>query len=230
MVGWFTAGFNRGPPNAGDATLKSEPAAAPEPPPTPGPTSTTSSGLALGSRFVFCLVRALVHLWTFVRGPEPAHRTDWFKKLIDITTLAVIVVGLYFAFDQAKKLSESIESTTWNNVTAQQLTVDKLFIDNPGFRKYFYAGLPVSQGDPDYDRAAAIAEFLFDFMDGYYSSARHLSLESSNPDAWKNYFRSIFLKSPLACSILREELAEYSRDLASVARKPCRWSDEVVSP
>ena len=50
-------------------------------------------------------------LWVFLRGPKSASETDWLKKLVDVSTLLVIAVGLYFAYDQAKKLSESIDSS-----------------------------------------------------------------------------------------------------------------------
>jgi hypothetical protein len=75
-----------------------------------------------------------------VRGPEPSHRTDWFKNLIDVATLFMIDLGLYFAFVQARKVAAPINSATWNTVASQELNLDNILINNPEARKYFYRG------------------------------------------------------------------------------------------
>jgi hypothetical protein len=42
---------------------------------------------------------------------DKKERVDWFKRIIDAATLIILGVGLYFAWDQAKKLTESIEAS-----------------------------------------------------------------------------------------------------------------------
>lgn len=103
------------------------------------------------------LARAGGLLWRFVRGPDAAAKTDWLKRLTDVGTLPVLVVGLFFAYDQAKKLTASIDSATWNNVTNQEFSLDRLFIDNPSTIKYFYDDVEIQRNDPLYDRVAATA-------------------------------------------------------------------------
>jgi hypothetical protein len=58
------------------------------------------------------LARAAGLFWRFVRGSDAAAKTDWLKRLTDVGTLPVLVVGLFFAYDQAKKLTASIDSAT----------------------------------------------------------------------------------------------------------------------
>jgi hypothetical protein len=169
------------------------------------------------------LAQSAVLTWRFVRGPEPSSRTDWFKKLIDVATLTVIAIGLYFAFFQASKLADSINSATWNSVASQELNLDKILIDYPEARKYFYSGAHLAKDDPDYDRVASIADLFLDFMDGYYSSAKYLSIQVSDPEKWEAWFVEIFSNSPITCDRLKNSRDEYSDELLAVAAKPCRW-------
>ena len=197
----------------------SDPAANPDPP----------QGRIREVRHVSRLPPIVNLLWQFVRGPEPSAKTDWFKKCIDVTTLAVIVIGLYFAFDQAEKLAIAIDSSTWNNVNAQSMSIDKVFIDNPDFRKYFYDGKSISDTDPQYDRAKAISEYVLDFMDDYYTLRRYLSSKTSPPAQWEAFFNLILKNSPIACNMLKERPHEFSDDLKGIAEKSCRQFDNAAS-
>jgi hypothetical protein len=74
------------------------------------------------------------HTKTTVRSDN----IDWFKRITDLATLAVITFGLYFAWDQAKRLTESIDAFNRNlnvsilaNVSSQTLEQDKIFINEP---------------------------------------------------------------------------------------------------
>ena len=80
----------------------------------------------------------------------------------------------FFAYDQAKKLTASIDSATWGNVTNQEFALDKLFIDNPSTRKYFNDGVEIQRNDPLYDRVAATADYMIYFIDNYFSSAQYM--------------------------------------------------------
>jgi hypothetical protein len=167
------------------------------------------------------LARAAGQFWRFVRGPDGAAKTDWLKRLTDVGTLPVLVVGLFFAYDQAKKLTASIDSATWNNVTNQEFALDKLFIDNPSTRKYFYDYVEIQRNDPLYDRVAATAEYMLDFIDTYFSSAQYIQPDTSDPDLWRNYFIHIFSNSPITCELLDARSDEYGDDINDLAKEPC---------
>jgi hypothetical protein len=160
-------------------------------------------------------------LWRFVRGPDAAAKTDWLKRLTDVGTLPVLVVGLFFAYDQANKLTASIDSAAWYNVTNQEFALDKLFIDNPSTRKYFYDDVAIQRGDPLYDSVAATAEYMLDFIDTYFSSAQYMQPDTSDPDLWRHYFTHIFSNSPITCEILDARSDEYGDDINNLAKEPC---------
>jgi hypothetical protein len=103
------------------------------------------------------------------------------------------------------------------------MSVDKLFVDSPGLNKYFFEGSSISRDDWQYDKAASVANYFLDFIDGYFSSSLHLSQESSDPAKWNAFFKSVFRNSQIMCSVLRENTDVYNDDLAELARKPCCW-------
>jgi hypothetical protein len=163
------------------------------------------------------LARAAGLLWRYIRGPDAAAKTDWLKRLTDVGTLPVLIVGLF----QASKLTASIDSATWNNVTNQEFALDKLFIDNPSTRKYFYEGVAIQRNDQLYDRVAATAEYMLDFIDTYFSSAQFIQPNTSDPYLWKRYFIHIFSNSPITCEILDARSDEYGDDINELAKEPC---------
>src|SRR5437016_4535250 len=99
----------------------------------------------------------------------PAKRIDWFKRTTDLITLVVIIVGLYFAWDQAKQLTQTIKVATkstnlaaWWGLSNQFIEVDKTLVNHPEFMKYFYDGANIGPDHPDYQRAKAIGITFLD--------------------------------------------------------------------
>jgi hypothetical protein len=143
-------------------------------------------------------------------------RPDYLKRFIDIATLIILVVGLWFAFDQAGKIRDSIDTSTWNSVSTQLLELDKVFIEHPNMRKYFN-GQDVKVGDPDYDSAAAIADYYLDLIDDFYAFQPHLNGANYDFDAWHNFFVSSFKNSPVMCRV-QEQSGDVPRASTSTQR------------
>ena len=115
---------------------------------------------------------------------QPAYRerADWFKRVTDVLTIIILAFGLYFAWDQAKKLTESINANN-NSINLssvatlgnQSLMVDKTFVDNPDFIKYFFENAQITEESPNYDKAAALATLLLDYFDTARAVAQYTS-------------------------------------------------------
>jgi len=60
-----------------------------------------------------------------------------YKRVLDTITLLVVIVGLYFTWDQAHQFNRAQNLTNWIDLLGHQLEVDKVLVDNPGLRKYF---------------------------------------------------------------------------------------------
>jgi hypothetical protein len=81
-------------------------------------------------------------------------------KMVETVTLLVLAGGLWFAYDQAKKIEESItvfnrnnSLNTWNSIAARWLLVDRVIVEHPNVRKYLFQKAAISESDQDYDKA-----------------------------------------------------------------------------
>jgi hypothetical protein len=66
--------------------------------------------------------------------PSGQERVDWFKRFLDVLTALILGIGLYFAWDQAEKLTQSINSNNNSiNISSvaalgnQGMEIDKIF-------------------------------------------------------------------------------------------------------
>jgi hypothetical protein len=156
------------------------------------------------------------------------------KISIDALQLVVLAVGLYFAYDQAGKLTASIEAakgsieatnkntqmTAWNAVAEQWLDMDKTFVEHPGLQKYIYSNAPLPIGDEEEKaKADAIGTHVLDFIDNALITGHYLnSSEITHLNEWEASFRIIFSSSQVVCQIIKkhpETYSTYTRDMAS---------------
>jgi hypothetical protein len=140
---------------------------------------------------------------------------------MSIAQAIILVAGIYIAVYQSQKLRESIDTTTWSSVAAQLTEVDKQFIDDPELVPYFYDGVSISESDPRYNKAYAVAGLVLDFLDNASGMGDHINPEIFEPDAWERYYSFQFKNSPLMCDIVRDEGAIYGKKIVSMGQKYC---------
>ncbi len=122
---------------------------------------------------ILCLgVFAAVPILILAFQRHGSREIDEFKRFIEIATLLVITFGLFFAWDQARKLTESINvsnralnASLMSSIAQQTLDKNKIFIEKPDFLKYFYDGTNILESDDNYVKVRAIALAILDFMD-----------------------------------------------------------------
>lgn len=165
------------------------------------------------------------------RTTFPKERTDWFKRISDTVTLIVIIIGLYFAWDQAKQLNESIKLNTkaanlsvWGGLSGQTLDVDKVFLQYPEFQKYFYDGAGIAPDHADYQRARALGNLIIDYSESLLTFAWYSAEFEEpimNPEMSKVYVRRLLKASPLLCRMYLETRDESGRALREIADAVC---------
>ena len=163
---------------------------------------------------------------------------DWFKRAIDLLSIAILLGGFYFTYDQANKINLSIRESrhnndlaVWNSVSQQWLALDKIFIDKPEMRKYVFSGVDIQQDDPKYPEVQPYVTFVVDFIDYVESSYDPSSKEQKDllhPEAWEIYFMQIFARSPLACREVLKNEPIYNPQTRKVAHSMCEKS--IISP
>ena len=154
------------------------------------------------------------------------HSSDWIKRTIDIITVVILGGGLWYAKDQAEKFQTNLNASTWNNIGTQLLTVDKLFVESPDMVKYFYSGTDINPGDTDYEKAAAIATYHLDFFDNFSGSVKQMDRDFFDVEAYEEYFRTMFTKSPILCRILERDLLQYGGGLVKIGMDTCHWTSK----
>jgi hypothetical protein len=174
-------------------------------------------------------------------SPEKDMRTgikespDRFKRFIDFATLMILIIGLGLGLDQANKLTKSIETSnrsnnlsTWSTVSSQGMEIDKVFIEQPEFQKYFFSGATIDRRDTNFEKASAISIMLLDYIDSVLVFLNYLPSEGDSRketfierDTWDRYFASLFRNSPLLCQTLEENKGVYGRQTLKMGRSAC---------
>lgn len=109
------------------------------------------------------------------------------------------------------------------------MTLDKLFIDSPELRPYFYEQLPVPDGEPARSRVLATAEMIVDLADAVASMIRHEQLTAEAAAAWAaavgGWGRSPAVQEILALDENVGAWIDHTVDLLTGARMPAevRW-------
>lgn len=173
-----------------------------------------------------------------MKRPATHSSPDYLKRFIEIATLLVITAGLFFAWDQAKKLNDgivvnnrSMAAATWSNITSLTMETDKVFVENPRFLKYFYEGAEVAEGSEDYYKALSLTMMMLDYADSVLTFAAFLSRRLPSSDSlielepWKIYFTSLFKTSPVMCKIFLKQQDSYGNELRAVAGPACSKSN-----
>ena len=82
---------------------------------------------------------------------------------------------------------------------------DKLFIEHPEFRPYFYDGkdLDSVKNDTFYLKAVGISELLLDYFDTM-NDMNYLSFNDTLNQGWRNWVEGSFETSPILVKTLTE--------------------------
>jgi hypothetical protein len=169
----------------------------------------------------------------------------------ELVTLAVSICGLLsllFIIQQVRLANAQVEAAKeqtqlqrTQSVMDQMLELDKLFIEHPDLRPYFYEGQEIRQGDQDelnggqevkgeretpvafkkrYQRVLAIADFQLDFFDLFLNQSESLILSQEDKENWLSYITDSFAKSPVMCQRLNSVKSWYSIEMYEISK--CR--------
>jgi hypothetical protein len=133
------------------------------------------------------------------------------SEWVDIASIAVAGVGsaavataLVYSSRQVRALQAQLEfdhDQAQNSLIAQRaandlelmgytMALDRVFIDLPELRPYFYDGKDVPRDEPLRSRVMATAELIVDLADSVSSMMGHGQLDPSDQKAWQVALRS----------------------------------------
>lgn len=100
-----------------------------------------------------------------------------------------VILGVLFARRQLNIQAKNTRFLVYDSLTRLVMDTDRVFIEYPAMRKYFYEAVPPPTDPVELARAQAIAELLADFMDHV---AEHItSIDHSAWQQWRAYFREL---------------------------------------
>lgn len=152
-------------------------------------------------------------------------RFELISIVFSFLSLVALVIGLspiFIIYRQTSEISQqtrnsalSLENSVYQTITTQEMEFDRLFVENPKLRPYFFSGLEIKEGDPDYAKAESIADYELDFFDSAKGRLRLLERVGydANMTAWDRYIDDSFANSPILCKRLERLGAWYGESL-----------------
>ncbi len=117
---------------------------------------------------------------------------------------------------QANLLEHNLKASAFLPLNNYQADLNKIFIENPDFRQYFYDGVEISKNDNKYNKVISIADFMLDFFDAVFVQKSLYNLSGS---WWIGFMTKSFITSPTLCKRLDENSSMYTEKLHKLKRR-----------
>jgi hypothetical protein len=153
------------------------------------------------------------------------NKLSLFEKL-SLTLSIVGTISLIFVVVQIRQTSQSLRASAFATVANYTMELDKVFIDDPDLRPYFYNGRDTNELDDKYNQVMATAEFELDFFDATLTQLELRPGESKSEMraeemVWRKYIQDSFAKSPALCERIKSNPDWYRENLNDLARQSC---------
>lgn len=135
--------------------------------------------------------------------------SDLQQLLISMLGFVLVIVGLTYTAWQLNAQANATDRAVSQALSTSNLDTDKLFIDSPQLRPYFFNGKKLNSTEissTDYNKALAIADYQLDFFSVIFDQeqfSKELQASADLRNAWDSYMQQSFKKSPIMCSELK---------------------------
>jgi hypothetical protein len=158
------------------------------------------------------------------------NQADWTEWQAFAASISVIVLGItMFIFwlqframrGQVRHLDKQVEnsrrateSNVYQGISELMIDIDRIYIEHPSLRPYFYDNWPEPTETAMRFRVSALAEVYIDLMDDMVTQEPHLS--DFIKDGWERYFIDIMRTSPALQNFWRENRTWYNAQLQNL--------------
>ncbi|MGW6280053.1 hypothetical protein [Kribbella sp. NPDC055071] len=115
--------------------------------------------------------------------------------------------------------SRTVRNMSYRSATDLMLEVDRIFIEHPSLRKYFYDQMDCPKGHKDRALVEAVAELTLDVLECIWDDRRNYSRRDLK--SWDMYIGAMFEQSP---AVVEAYDPTWYPTLASWFRGPRWWS------
>lgn len=139
--------------------------------------------------------------------------------IISAAGFIAVIITLYLLTRQTRMSARELRENLLIPLKTQQLELDRLFVEHPHIRKYFYNGENISEDKQDeYAQVAAVAEYILDHFAAVIS---HTTADGQPliSTIWREYMKDCFVKSPVLCATLERYDRWYPRELFNIKKE-----------
>ena len=156
---------------------------------------------------------------------KPITLFELLSLIISIAGFIVVIVSIFLLKRQVSIADRGLRETWLIPLKTQQLEIDKLFIDRPHLRKYFYEGEHMIDSRSDeYVQVTATSEYILDHLSGVISQ----KTSDGKPlvsTIWREYIKDGFANSPALCSTLEKHKHWYPKELWDIKEEALQFRE-----
>lgn len=147
---------------------------------------------------------------------------EFVTMIVTVPGLMIGLVGVAFVYFQFLDLRKSLDSQAYGIIGQELAELNRLFVEHPEMRPYFYAREPLPDDAIKRNRVLAVADVYLDFIDNYYSQASHLDWTHYNRGGWDAFIRGSFERSRVLCYALCKDQDEFGDAIREIAAGICK--------
>jgi hypothetical protein len=157
---------------------------------------------------------------------RPSRLLSFMKSFAPYAPVAEVLIGciglitIGILIWQTKVQTEALQLEATSAIYSGILDLDKIFLEKPELRPYFYEGVVIEPTAVNYDKVLSIAEYKLDLFDLFWQHSDHLR-ERQDWVAWKNWISESFAKSPIMCTHLNTIQDMYGEGIVNFAVDNC---------
>jgi hypothetical protein len=150
---------------------------------------------------------------------KPMTLYELLSLIISAAGFIAVIITIYLLNRQTRMSDRELRENLLIPLKTQQLELDKLFVEHPQIRKYFYQGEIISEDKSDeYARVAAVAEYMLD----HFAAVMSHTTTDGKPlisTIWREYLKDCFVNSPILCTTLEKYSRWYPRELSNIKKE-----------
>ena len=124
--------------------------------------------------------------------------------------LSVVLLGL-----QVRNGARATLASVYQAMNDNMLQINRLFIDRPSLRPYFYGEQELADESPEErERIVATAELFINFTDNVLTQMPLLPSNLAQP--WRSYFASVTTQSPVLRDFWKQRRETYSDEMRAL--------------
>lgn len=117
---------------------------------------------------------SISHFANALRSDVTGKPIEFLSLVISTFGLVIAVGAALFAFDQIIGVKQALDSQAYADITQSLADLNRLFVEHPDARPYFFANEPLRNNATQRQEILAVADSYLNFIDDYYAQSSHL--------------------------------------------------------